>query len=338
MRARNVFEKRDSEAFAHSLERIFGAGLAAHGVQPYLIRHRLPSPETVHIEIVLHSAFDLPLVERFIEEEFIRAPGRPCEERPAPFCDLSPIESTLRLSPVRQDLPEWRDFAEAPFLVTINTLFGEAFRAALSYLSGTEHGEGLHRSGEKLQELYDLAKQLDGGFSRLFGSFEKTEQELALPESPSPFEKTGGAPALPKTFEAGGFGKPASSEDQTPSPSEADFPAEGAAAVLSGRNTTLERLALIAEESGIPLSGPLPPFRDLSSILEAEGFRHLAAELGKRGLNTAESLEAFFQAELSDWEDLYARFETARLKGLLDRGPVSLLRLVSLLVQSAGGN
>ena len=318
MRTRNALEKRNPEAFALSLERLFGTGLAAHGVRPYLVRHRLPSPESVHIEIVLHSAFDLPLVERFIEEQFVRVTGNPDEERPSAFRDLSPIESTLRLDPVRQNLPEWRDFAETPFLVTINTLFGEAFRAALSYLSRTERKEGLHQSRETLLELYELAKQLDSSFSQLFSSFEKTEQELVLPES----------------FQVCGFQEQASPEDQPLPRPEAGLLPEEAAAFLSGRNTMLERLVLIAEENGLALKGPLPPFNDVRAIKEAEGFQQLVAELGKQKLETSEKIEEFFLRKLSDWEDLYASFELARLKGLLSQKPVSLLKLVSFLVQS----
>jgi hypothetical protein len=338
MRARNVFEKGNPEAFALFLEGLFTAGLSESGVQPYLIRHRLPSPDSVHIEIVLHSAFDLPHVERFIEEEFVKAADRPPENGSGPFYDLSPIEFTLRLGPVRQELPEWKNFAALPFLVTVNTLFGEAFRAALSYLSGTGRKEGLSRSGETLQELFGLAKKLDSSFSRLFSSFEKTEQELLLPDpAPACSRQERGTPER-----QGQDGLPERETSGRQASPEAGPAAEGgispreAAAFLAGQETTLGRLVQIAEENGIELSGPLPPFEDGAVIELTEGFRQFAAELRKHGLERLEDLEDFFRRRMSDWEDLYAGFELIRLKGLLDRGPVSLPGLLSLLLQSAG--
>jgi len=318
MRARKVFEKKDPEAFALSLERLFEVGLRAHGVRPYLIRHRLAYPGYVHIEIVLHSAFDLPHVENFIEEEFIQLTETSAATGPSSFRDLSPIESTLRLGPIRQNLPEWRDFALDSFLVTVNTLFGEAFRAALSYLSGSESKEGLHPTGETLQELFGLAQQLDRSFSQLFASFKKTEQELLLPETSGPL-----CPPEPGPLES-----------PFPSATEAGISPAEVAAFLSSQAKMLERLALIAEENGIPVQAPLPASGDDHSILQAEGFRRLVSELDKLKLTTLKNVEDFFLRKLADWEDLYSRFELARLKGLLPKEQVSSLELLALLVQS----
>ncbi|MFA0888289.1 MAG: hypothetical protein ACC613_04215 [Synergistales bacterium] len=310
MRRESGFEKTDSEGFALSLERLFGIGLAGRGVVPYLIRHRLPVPGTLHIEIVLFAASDLPRVEDFIREEFDGLPGRFEPERPSALSDLSPIEATLRLGPTRRNLPEWKGFDDTPFLVTINTLFGEAFRAALARLSGTERAEGLGKSSQELKELYALAQRLDGSFSRLFASFGETRNGFSAAE-------------------------PASSDESSPAAAGGLSPEE-AARFLASRETALKRILMIARENGLSVEEPPPSLPREEGFLGEEDFPAFLEELRILGLDTEEKLGAFFLEKLTGWEDLYAGFESARLRGWLEKRPIPLAGLVSVLIRVNG--
>ncbi len=279
-----------SECFRSDPEMKIRDLLQSGGLPIYRLERIAGEEEKARLELILYFPEHIAAAEDLISKEsaplpdFSRTPG---DRRHG---DLSPLEYEFSLEGI-------------PVILKMNTLFGQAFYAALSHLESVR-ASLLSKEIEKLRER---ALKLEGTFSKM--------------GSPSHGKKKSVHRKSSALYSTGTLDY----EEDLINASEVML-------YFQIHPSTLERWTSLAEENGISIlrdpvnagRGDEPP----------EGLVLLMEVL--RGLRIRDFLDLkdYICRNLESWEDLYEAFETARFRGLLPSGRITPFKFVWALLEA----
>ena len=283
--------EKESEGFRRDPETKVRKLLQSGGLPSYRLERI--AGEGVCLELILYSPEHLAAAKDLIDKESGPFRGSSQTSVNCRHGDLSPMEYDISLDGI-------------PFILKMNTLFGQAFCAALSHLESVR-GPLSSKEREKLREQ---VLKLEGAFSKkgspIHGKNKSLRRKRSAPDSTDTldyYEDLINVSEVMLYFQI--------------------------------HPSTLERWTSLAEDKGIsilrdPVNGvrddELP--EDLVLLIEV-----------LRGLRIRDllDLKEYICRNLESWEDLYEAFETASLMGLFPSESITPFKFAWALMEARKG-
>jgi len=322
--------------FGALFEDIFRLGLAQRQIPFHSVSSDIDEKGRIVIDVVLRFSPDLPELERFIKSQLIVDEKRSRMLRDTEEDRFAPLEYVARLGPSRSKLPEWRPFEGETFRISVSTAVGDLLRKALAHFPGSSSEEGRDNSDRKdllvlasrledalaafyLKESFPFSPEDLSGGTPLFETdlageieHEETERDAPDPEGSS----------LQETRES------EENEREKEKAGETSLSAEKLLLFFGTHHDVLDRWRSVASEIGLDLV----EFDFETSGPDSPGFRDLLTFFRNQGLTDIHEVSDFVNERLGRWDSLYASLETARIRGSLPSGRMTLFEFALALL------
>jgi hypothetical protein len=326
--------KDDVARYGALLEDIFRLGLTGQKIPFHSVSHDIDGKGIICVNVVIPFSPNLPDLERFIKSQLIVDEKRSGTLGDDASGSPSALRYVARLGPSRSKLPEWRPFEGKTFHIHVDTALGDLLQKTLEHFPEYASGEGGENPGKK--DLQLLVSCLEEALAALYlkESFPFPLEDLPAGTPPAEADYAG-EPELEETPETG---KDPSDPEGRPEPEtkahekadEMSLPAGELLMFFRTRGDMLDRWWSVASESGLDLA----EFDPKTSGPDSPGFRDLLTLFHNRGLADIRDVAEYVDGCLGRWESLYASLETARIRGKIPSGRMTVFEFAFALLSN----
>jgi len=329
--------KDDMARYGALLEDIFRLGLTGQEIPFHSVSHDIDQKGVIRVNVVIPFSTNLPDLERFIKSQLIVDEKRSGTLGDDGSASPSALRYVARLGPSRSKLPEWRPFEGKTFHIHVDTALGDLLQKALAHFPDSSSGEGGENPDRK--DLQLLVSRLEDALAALYlkESFPFPLEDLPAGTPPAEADYAG-EPELEETPQTGKYpsdpeAKPEPKTPQTGIHEKATEMSLSAGELLMffrTRGDMLDRWWSVASESGLDLA----EFDPNTSGPDSPGFRDLLTLFHNRGLADIHEVAEYVDECLGRWDSLYASLETARIRGKIPSGRMTVFEFAFALLSN----